>query len=211
MQGKVHPQFVVEAGPSVPRAPGAFKYWLGRSILRAAGWSIDVRLPDEPKLIVIAAPHSSNWDFVYGVAAIFVTQLRFNLFAKHTLFEGPLGWLFRAVGGIPVDRSAPGGMVAETVRIIRSREQLLLALTPEGTRSRVTPWKRGFWHIAQAAEIPVAVAYIDYRRKKAGVEWVFRPTGDWEHDMRPVFEFYRGVGAKIPENFAVEEPDDSGR
>lgn len=164
-----------------------------------------MRLPDEPKMIVIAAPHSSNWDFVYGVAAIFVTQLHFNLFAKHTLFEGPLGWMFRAVGGIPVDRSAPGGLVAETVRVFESRPQLLLALTPEGTRSRITPWKRGFWHMAQAANVPVAVAYIDYRRRKVGIEMVFRPTDDWEADMRPVFAFYRTVGAKRPENFAVED------
>ncbi|PPE72407.1 glycerol acyltransferase [Solimonas fluminis] len=199
-------RFIVEAGPSVPRAPNAFRYWVGRSILTLTGWSVDVRLPDEPKLIIIAAPHSSNWDFVYGLAAIFVTQLHFNFFGKHTLFKGPLGGLFRRVGGIPVDRTAPGGLVAETVRIFESRPQLLLALTPEGTRSRVTVWKRGFWHMAQAANVPVAVAYIDYKRKKAGIEWLFRPTGNWEADMRPVFEFYRTVGAKRPDNFAVEQP-----
>ncbi len=198
-------RFIVEAGPSVPRAPNRVRYWIGRSILTLTGWSVDVRLPDEPKLIIIAAPHSSNWDFVYGLAAIFVTQLHFNFFGKHSLFAGPLGGLFRRVGGIPVDRSVPGGLVAETVRVFESRPTLLLALTPEGTRSRVTTWKRGFWHMAQAAQVPVAVAYIDYTRKKAGIEWLFRPTGDWEQDMRPVFEFYRTVGAKRPEDFAVEE------
>ena len=195
---------VVDVGPRVPRVHNRFLYWLGRSILRAWGWRIHMRLPDEPRLIVIAAPHTSNWDFVFGIAAILASGLRFNWYAKHTLFTGPWGGFFRAIGGVPVDRSAPGGVVVQTADLFARSEQLMIALAPEGTRSRVTRWKRGFHHIALAARIPVAVGYIDYDRKQVGIEFLFRPTGDWEADMQPVFEFYRHIRAKRPQDFSVE-------
>ncbi|HEX4894872.1 MAG TPA: lysophospholipid acyltransferase family protein [Solimonas sp.] len=195
----------LEIGPSVPRRRNRFLYWLGAGILRVAGWRVDVRLPDMPKFIVIAAPHTSNWDFVFGMAAILLLQVRIDWFGKHSLFEGPLAGMFRALGGHPVNRSSAGGVVGQAVTAFREREQLVLALAPEGTRSRREQWKRGFYHMAHEASVPVAVAYLDYGRRCVGIGPVFRTTGDWATDMRPVFAFYRGITPRHPDHFAVED------
>jgi 1-acyl-sn-glycerol-3-phosphate acyltransferase len=195
----------IELGASVPRRRNRFLHWLGSSILRIMGWRIDVVLPNHPKLIVILAPHTSNWDFVVGMAAILKIQARFNFYGKHQVFEPPFGFFFRWLGGMPVDRSAPGGVVEQTTRAFREHEQLIIALAPEGTRSLRTHWKRGFYHMANAAQVPVVCAYLDFRRRLVGVGPVFTPTGDWDRDMKPVFDFYRGIVPKRPEHFAVEE------
>lgn len=190
----------VEIGAAIPRRRRPFFAALGRLVLRAGGWHLAIKLPDTPKLVVIAAPHTSNWDFVFGLAAILALDLDLRWFGKHTIFKGPWGALFRALGGIPIDRSAAGGVVAQTARAFADSPQLVVGLAPEGTRSRVSHWKRGFYHLARSAQVPVAAAYIDYRRKLIGCELLFRPTGDWDADMAPVFDFYRGITAKKPEN-----------
>ncbi|MFA5940053.1 MAG: lysophospholipid acyltransferase family protein [Sinimarinibacterium sp.] len=195
----------IEIGPSVPRRTSRFLYCLGSTVLRLAGWRLDVRLPDLPRMVLIAAPHTSNWDFVLGMAAVLKIQVDLHWYAKHTLFETALSPLFRWLGGLPVDRSAAGGVVHQTARAFKERDQLVIALAPEGTRSRRTQWKRGFYHMAEAAEVPVVAAYIDYGRKEIGIGPTFTPSGDWNRDMKPVFEFYRGIKAKHPQNFAVEE------
>lgn len=195
----------IEIGAAVPRRRNAALYWLGRAVLALGGWRLDVRLPDIPKMVLIAAPHTSNWDFVFGMAAVLKLQVDLHWYAKHTLFKTVLGPFFRWLGGLPVDRSAPGGVVRETARAFAEREQLIIALAPEGTRSHRTQWKRGFYHMATAAQVPIVVAYIDYKRKLVGIGPMFTPSGDWAHDMKPVFEFYRGMHAKRPEHFAVEE------
>lgn len=194
----------IDIGASVPRRHNRFLYALGAGILRLGGWRVDVRLPDMPKFIVIAAPHTSNWDFVYGMAAILLLQVRIDWFGKHSLFEGPLAGLFRALGGHPVNRSSAGGVVGQAVAAFQANRQLVLALAPEGTRARREHWKRGFYHMALQAGVPVATAYLDYGRRCIGIGPVFTPTGDWAADMRPVFAYYRGVVARRPENFAVE-------
>lgn len=194
----------IEIGATIPRWHNRFLYWLGRTILRSAGWRIDVRLPDLPKMVIIAAPHTSNWDFVFGMAAVLTLQVRLHWYAKHTLFQGWYGGFFRWLGGLPVDRSAPGGVVEQTTRAFAERPQLIIAIAPEGTRSRRERWKHGFYHMARGANVPVVAAYIDYRRREVGIGPVFTPTGDWAADMKPVFDFYRGIQPRRPENFAVE-------
>lgn len=194
----------IEIGDSIPRWPSRFRLLVGWTILRLSGWRIHAHIPDLPRMVVIAAPHTSNWDFVFGMAAIFRLQVKINFIGKHTLFEGWKGRFFRALGGYPVDRTAPGGVVQETVNTFASNERMILALAPEGTRARREQWKRGFYHIACAAKVPVLVAYIDYSRKQVGTQMLMQPSGDWDADMKPVFEFYRSVGARKPENFAVE-------
>jgi len=194
----------IEIPPAAPRWPNRALRALGWLVLRAFGWRVDVRLPDTPKFIVIAAPHTSNWDFVFGMAAILLLQVRIHWIAKHTLFTGLQGRFFRALGGIPVDRSAHGGIVQETVRAFGGAECLILAIAPEGTRSRREQWKRGFHHIALGAQVPVLVAYIDYARKQVGTDVLFWPSDDWAQDMKPVFKFYEGITPKHSENFAVE-------
>lgn len=195
----------IEIGAAVPRRRNRALYWLGRTILGLAGWRIDVRLPDMPKMVIIAAPHTSNWDFVFGMAVVLKLQIDLHWYAKHTLFQTWMGPFFRWLGGLPVDRSAPGGVVTQTAAAFAEREQLIIALAPEGTRSRREQWKHGFYHMATAAQVPIVVAYIDYARKQVGIGPVFQPSGDWARDMKPVFEFYRGIRGKHPQSFAVEE------
>jgi 1-acyl-sn-glycerol-3-phosphate acyltransferase len=193
----------IEIGARVPRLRRPWLRALGRAVLRAYGWKLEVTVPDEPKLVVIAAPHTSNWDFVFGLAAVLALELDLHWFAKHTIFAGVWGGLFRALGGIPIDRSAAGGVVRQTARTFDERRQLIIGLAPEGTRSRVAQWKRGFYHLANEAQVPVLVAGIDYRRKVIGTGPLFRTSGDWDADMAPVFAFYRGIAAKKPENFTL--------
>ncbi|HEY0975196.1 MAG TPA: 1-acyl-sn-glycerol-3-phosphate acyltransferase [Solimonas sp.] len=195
----------IEIPAALPRWRNRALYALGWAVLRTFGWRVDARLPNESKLIVIAAPHTSNWDFVFGMAAILRIQVRVNFIGKHTLFTGWRGRFFRALGGIPVDRDAPGGIVQDTVAAFRASERLVIALAPEGTRARRAQWKRGFHRIAHEAGVPVLVAYIDYARKCVGTAQLMRTTGDWDADMQPVFAFYRGVRARYPQDFAVED------
>lgn len=188
----------------MPRRQSRALVWIGSTVLRLAGWRLDVVVPDVPKLLIIVAPHTSNWDFVFGMATLLRLQLKVNWFGKHTIFFGPLGWLWRKLGGKPIDRSGAGGVVAQSAATFRDSPELLIGLAPEGTRSRVGKWKRGFYHIAQAAEVPVLVAYIDYQRKCIGTGPLIHCTGDWDSDMREVFAFYRGIHAKYPALFATE-------
>lgn len=196
----------IDIGPQIPRRRSRALLALGWCILRAFGWRVDVRLPDAPKYLVIAAPHTSNWDFVFGMAAVLRLQIHLSFIGKHTLFDKPLlGALLRGLGGHPVDRSRPGGIVQQTVEMFARHEHIVFALAPEGTRSHYAPWRRGFYHMALGAGVPVVAAYIDYGRRTVGIGPVFRPTGDWAADMKPVFDFYRTVQPKRPENFATDE------
>lgn len=199
----------IEIGASIPRRRNPVLHALGWLILRLAGWRLDVRLPDAPKMVIIAAPHTSNWDFIFGMAGIMAAKVEVHWYGKHTLFSGPLGGLFRWLGGLPVDRSAAGGVVKQTTRAFAEREQLIIGLAPEGTRSRREQWKRGFYHMAVEAQVPIAAAFIDYARKRVGVGPIVLPTGDWRRDMQPLFAFYSGIGARNPDNFAVEAFDDT--
>lgn len=189
-------------GASVPRTQRPFRRWLGRTVLAHYGWTLDMQLPDEPQLVVLAAPHTSNWDFVFAVATIFALDLRIALMAKHTLFRWPFGAFFRWAGLIPVNRSAPQGAVGEMTRAFAQNPQLVIGLAPEGTRRRVEKWKSGFWQIARAAQVPIACAYLDYERKVAGANLVLRPSDDYEADLARIREYYRHVKPHTSSNFA---------
>ncbi|HEY9547424.1 MAG TPA: 1-acyl-sn-glycerol-3-phosphate acyltransferase [Solimonas sp.] len=194
----------IEIGAGVPRRRSRVRRAIGRSVLTLSGWKLDIRVPDEPKLVVIAAPHTSNWDFVFAMATILALELDLHWFGKHSLFKGIWNRPLRAIGGIPIDRGGAGGVVRQTALAFERREHLIIGLAPEGTRSRVTAWKRGFYHLASTANVPVLAAWIDYRSKTVGAGPVFRPSGDWSADMAPIFALYRSVGPKKPENFATE-------
>jgi 1-acyl-sn-glycerol-3-phosphate acyltransferase len=181
-------------GPNVPRRGGALRAAVGRSILRLLGWRLEGGLPDLPKFVVTAAPHSSNWDFVIGIAAVFALRLDVRFVGKAELFRGPLGPLMRWLGGLPVDRYRPEGFVEQTVQLFAARRQLILAMAPEGTRKRVERWKSGFYRIALAAGVPIVPGYFDNGRKRVGFGKPIRPTGDAAQDIGVLREFY----ARIP-------------
>lgn len=177
--------------PSAPRAGHGFGRWLGRTVLRLGGWKVVGEFPDQPKLMIIAAPHSSGWDAVWGLAAKLALGVEIQFMAKAELFRGPLGWLLRGLGIFPVDRAAPRGIVGEVAAKYRESERLWLGVAPEGTRRRVERWKSGFWRIAREAGVPVLCAYFHYPEKTIGIGAVFELSENLDADMARIRAWYR--------------------
>ena len=184
---------IQEPGPRVPRRGGALRAAIGRAILRLMGWRIEGIPPDLAKLVVIAAPHSSGWDFPVGIGAVFALRLDIRFVGKTELFRFPLGPLMRWLGGLPVDRHNPEGFVEQIVALFARRDGLLLAMAPEGTRKPVARWKSGFYRIALGAGVPIVPGYFDNGRKRVGFGPPFRPTGDMEKDIEELRGFYAGM------------------
>lgn len=168
--------------------------------LKMTGWSVDDRFPQQNKYVLVAAFHTSNWDFIYGILAKWSLQERLNWVAKHTLFWGPFDYIFRSMGGIPVDRRMPQGFIDKMVEQFNSREVMKLAILPEGTRSHVKYWKTGFYYIAVQARVPIALGYFDYANRVLGVGKTFYPSGDIEKDMQIIREFYADKTGRHPQN-----------
>lgn len=127
----------------------------------ALGWKIRGELPDEPKMVIVGAPHTSNWDFFLFLAALHHFDIRVRFLGKHSLFRWPLGFMFRKVGGIPVDRARPGGIVGQVEAAVDAEDEMILVIAPEGTRSVTPSWKSGFVEIAETADLPVVLAGVD--------------------------------------------------
>lgn len=184
---------VVLAVPSqVPRMPRyRFAQWLGRSVLRLGGWRMRGEIPNIPKAVLIAAPHSSNWDGVWGIAAKLAMGLRLSILGKHSLFKVPLmGPLLRWQGVIPVNRSAPQGVVEQAVAAMQARACIWYAIAPEGTRKQVQQWKPGFWRIAHAAGVPVVVAAFDYSSRSIVIGPAFTLSDDMQADIARIQHWY---------------------
>lgn len=177
--------------PSIPQFPSngwrRFCAWF----LRCCGWGIAGELPDQPKLVVIAAPHSSWWDGFWGLLLKVALGVDLAFMGKKELFHGPLGWLLRRLGGIPIERSATHGVVEQMVARFHTVPRLWLGLAPEGTRRTVTKWRSGFWHIAHEARVPILPLYFDYPSKRIGFGPLFHTTGDVDADLAALRAFYR--------------------
>jgi len=173
---------------------------ISRIILKVLGWQLDLQLPQEKKYVLIAYPHTSNWDFVMGMLAKWAMSMPLNWVAKQSLFWGPFRPLFIAMGGVPVDRDKASGFIQKNIELFESREQFVLGLMPEGTRSKTNAFKTGFYHIANGANVPVVLAYIDYRDKKMGVGKVIETCGDIDKDFLIIKEFYQDAVGYNPEN-----------
>lgn len=163
---------------------------IAERILGMIGWKVDHRLPPVDKLVVIGAPHTSNWDLPLGLLGMWALDHNFYWVAKHTIFIGPVGWLFRKLGGIPVDRRVHTGFINRAAESIKTRDRIALVIAPEGTRSKVPYWKTGFYHIAMEAGVPIGLGYIDCVTKTLGVGATLQPTGDMEKDFEVIREFY---------------------
>ncbi|HET9048825.1 MAG TPA: lysophospholipid acyltransferase family protein [Chiayiivirga sp.] len=177
--------------PSAPRMGNALSRAFGHFILWLGGWRIDGQFADQPRMVIIVAPHSSAWDAYWGVAGMLALGVRVRFLAKAEAFRGPLGWFLRRVGGIPVDRSRAHGAVEQAVALLRNNEQCWFVLAPEGTRKRVEHWKTGFWHIARHADVPIQCGHFHYPDKRIGLGEVFVPTEDLAADMARLREIYR--------------------
>lgn len=188
-------------GPAVPRTHGPMLAAFGRKALELAGWRFEGNFPDVPKMVLIVAPHTSNWDFPVGLMAKFALRLGCRYIAKHSLFWWPLGVFLRAVGGIPVNRAAAGDFVDETVRIFEAREKLALVITPEGTRSKVDRWKSGFHRIARAAAVPIVLVTFDYGRRIVRLGPAFAATADYESDLAAIRSHITPAMARHPERY----------
>lgn len=170
---------------------GAFTRWLGRSILRLGGWQIHGPIPDLPKAVVIAAPHSSNWDGLWGLAVKMALGVDARILGKDKLFWWPLSVILRHLGVMPLDRSSPQGTVGQVVAMIQRSDRVWFALAPEGTRKPVKEWKGGFLKIARMAEVPVIPAYFHYPERVIGFGPVFHTSGDDVADMAALRQWYR--------------------
>ena len=166
-----------------------------RAVVSLAGWRVVGTFPNCGKLVLIAAPHSSWWDGFWGLLVKVGIGADVSFMAKRELFVGPLGWLLRALGGIPIDRNAARGVVEQMAERLQGSDELWLGLTPEGTRRAVTKWKSGFWHIAQRARVDVLPVYFHYPEKAIGIGPLLTLSDDMDADIariRDYFAPYRG-------------------
>lgn len=193
----------VEIGAGVPRTHRPILRRVARVLLRLCGWHLDIHIPDAPKLLMLAAPHTSNWDGFFAIVTMIALDLRLGLFVKHTMFETPLAGMLNALGAIPIDRTAAGGLIGQTIQAFNERPQLLIGLAPEGTRRRVEKWKRGFHLIATGAGVPVVCSYLDYRRKVVGTGLIIDRCTDYDRDLEQIQAFYRTITPRCPENFST--------
>ena len=172
-------------------------------LVNLLGWQFEGEFPQIKKYIIIIAPHTSSMDFLIGRLYSTILGLNATILQKKELFFFPLGNILKYLGGIPVDRGRDANIVFQLTEKFDSNEYMALALAPEGTRKKVTHWKKGFYYIAQKANVPIVVVFIDYKRKVIGVKKTIKPSGDLNADMIEIKNCYKDVTAKIPENFSV--------
>ena len=186
--------------PSGIRPPLGFFYELRRSIAlwlyNLAGWKVEGSAPTEDKFVVIAAPHTSNWDLLFMLGVAYKFRVRLRWMGKDTLFKAPFGWLMKALGGIPIDRSKSNNVVTQMVEIYEEAQELAVAIPPEGTRAQVRIWKTGFYNIAHGAKVPIALGFLDYEKKVGGIGGVLWTTGDYDKDLDVIKAFYANVTGK---------------
>ena len=170
---------------------------------RLAGWKVVGTLPETRKFILIAAPHTTNWDLPLMLAVAMHFRVKLHWMGKDSLFKGPFGWVMHALGGLPIDRSKNNDVVSQMVDHYAARDELIIAVPPEGTRGRVREWKTGFYHIAHGAGVPIVCGFLDFPNKTGGVSLTIETTGDYEQDIAPVKAFYATVEGKYPEKTGV--------
>jgi 1-acyl-sn-glycerol-3-phosphate acyltransferase len=188
---------------------------IGRAVLRLRGWAFEGPLPASRRYVLIAAPHTSNWDFVYMMAMAWATGVRLSWMGKESLFVFPLATLFKALGGLPIRRDVSANVVDQSVARFALARDLVLAVPAEGSRRRGSVWRSGFYHIARLAEVPIVLGYLDYARRRGGLGPEVRPSGDVRADMDFVRAFYADKVARHPEAFTTprlaEEADAPAR
>lgn len=167
---------------------------------KLTGWTIRGSLPVEPKYILIVAPHTSYWDFPVGWAAKSILRLDGIFLGKAELFRTPVvGWVLKKMGGYPVDRSKNTKLVDWVADLFRSKEKLVVVLTPEGTRSYVPTWRTGFYYMALKSEVPIVMCGFDFKHKFVELRPPFYPTGNLDEDMEMIMSYFRGIHGKHPE------------
>ncbi|MCB0497902.1 MAG: 1-acyl-sn-glycerol-3-phosphate acyltransferase [Cyclobacteriaceae bacterium] len=181
---------------------------LSKFIFWVTGWKIIGEMPDDMKKgVIIAAPHTSYWDFLYARAAFFIMGVPMKVTIKKEVVNFPVfGWFARQLGAIAIDRNPKEGglkrkksMVDAMVDLVNERDQLIMMITPEGTRKHAPRWKTGFYRVAEGANVPIILGYLDYAKKHAGLGPVIIPSGNYEEDLEKIMDFYRDKTAKYPD------------
>jgi 1-acyl-sn-glycerol-3-phosphate acyltransferase len=165
-------------------------------VFRITGWKPAGTRPLLPKYVIIAAPHTSNWDFLYTLCLAFILEIKPFIMMKADWFRWPMGPLLKWLGAIPVDRTRSTNVVVRSVEAFREHPRMVLVVPPSGTRKKVTYWKTGFYHIAVGANVPIVLGYLDYRRKVGGIGPIVHPTGNMEEDMKSIQAFYTAIKGK---------------
>lgn len=184
---------------------------ISRLIFLISGWKLKLPVPDGvQRCVIIASPHTSNWDLLYARAAFYLMDIPLRFTIKDQMMRFPYGPVIRAMGGIGIDRSPrkPGeerlSMTEAMADLFKKHQRLAVMVTPEGSRSLRTEWKTGFYYVAKMADVPIALGYLDYAKKEAGVGMMVHPSDDMESDLRKIMAFYRDIGPKYPKKFSVD-------
>lgn len=200
-------------GPPAPltRARRGALYEAARAailgVYRLNGWRVEGDMPADRKMVVIAAPHTTNWDLPLMLAVAFYYRVDLKWMGKDGLFKPPFGGLMRALGGIPIDRSKSNDVVSQMVDVYAQADDLLVAIPPEGTRAKTRYWKTGFYHIADGAGVPIALGFLDYPTKTGGVGGLLHTTGDYGADLEEIKAFYAGKTGKHDDRSQQGGPD----
>jgi 1-acyl-sn-glycerol-3-phosphate acyltransferase len=177
-------------------------------LCRLLNWRITGKIPSSlKKAVIIVAPHTSLWDFVYGRFAFWILDINVRFMINEKYFKWPLGWLLTVLGGQPVKQTRLTRLLHEIFNHFERNNSFFLVITPEGTRKLVKRWKKGFYQIAVENHVPIIMAFIDYKDKKGGLGPVFYPTGDFKTDIKEIENFYRRFHAKYPEHYNLSEPN----
>jgi len=174
--------------------------WMSWKILKLMGWTFEGALPSCLKMVVVGYPHTSNWDLFVYFGLMHHFSLRSKFLIKKSMFKGPLGWLLHRWGGIPIDRAAGADIVETAVAAFDSHDELVLVIAPEGTRARADGWKSGFWRRADAANVPVVMAFVDGQTKSAGFGPAVMVEGNPEAWMDNAADFYANITGLKPQN-----------
>jgi 1-acyl-sn-glycerol-3-phosphate acyltransferase len=188
-------------GPRTPRANNRLATAVGRAILGLLRFRFEGQLPDVPRGVMIVAPHTSNWDFLLGLAARAALDLDAHWLGKHTIFRPPFGRLMHAMKGVPVDRTSPEKAIDTVTRAFAERERLIIAIAPEGTRFRVDRWKTGFYRFARAAGVPILPVAFDWGERRVLLLPAFEATGDYDKDVVALQGLFGRTMALRPEGF----------
>ncbi len=180
--------------------------YLAAFILKILGWKVSLTLKDlPPKAVLIQAPHTSAWDFIYGRLALLSKDIKIKTMIKKESFYFPMGYLLKALGAFPIDRGNSQKSIKHVATLFNKKKEFVLLIAPEGTRKLNKRWKKGFYFVADKANVPILLGYLCYKRKIAGIGPAIMPTGDFEEDMKQIEPFYYDKVAKFPKNFNLSE------
>jgi 1-acyl-sn-glycerol-3-phosphate acyltransferase len=195
------PLHIPPLGDAVAKRGNAFSRGIATLAMRLTGWRIEGGFPNLPQFVVIVAPHTSNWDFFVGVMAMFAIGFRGTFLGKHTVFRWPVSLIMRWLGGVPVDRASPHNVVQQTIDYFHSRPQMLLALSPEGTRKKLPAWRTGFWYVAKGAGVPIVPAAFDYPARRIVIFPPITPGDDIVADIAKLRAHFDARMAKHPAQY----------